>query len=267
MDHRHGDRHCLLVEVRTLNMDSKTPEEHYLRALEECVVELLRRTGKWFTFAQGERVRLEHVGAHVLEFIHFVHAFPRWIAALLSRTPHYEVRRFLAKNIYEEVVEDPLAGAPHYEFMIRLGEGAGLTRDEIEKSKPTPGTLTCMEALENYYRERPWLEVFASTSVGEATNQATLNPELRRRYGLPDKTRLDRFRGLGLNDYHLTQYLVHSEADAEHGGQGIRLAAKYAALEQYPLERILDGVRDYNTLIRSYWDAMYEAVIARVEGK
>jgi hypothetical protein len=26
-------------------------------------------------------------------------------------------------------------------------------------------------------------------------------------------------------------------------------------------------VRDYNTLIRSYWDAMYEAVIARVEGK
>jgi pyrroloquinoline quinone (PQQ) biosynthesis protein C len=248
-------------------MDLKPEEERYLRALEDCVVELLKRTGKWFTFTQGDEVRLEHVAAHVLEFIHFVHAFPRWIAALLSRTPHYEIRRFLASNLYEEVVEDPAAGAPHYEFMIRLGEGAGLTRDQIESSKPSPGTLTGMHALENYYRQRPWLEVFASTSVGEATNQATLSPEIRRRYGLPEKTRLDRFRSLGLSDYHLTQYLVHNEADAKHGGQGIRLAAKYAAIEGYPLERILEGVREYSALIRSYWDAMYEAVIARAEGK
>ena len=108
-------------------MDLNVEEERYLRALEECVAELLRRTGKWFTFTQSDEVRIEHVGAHVLEFIHFVHAFPRWIAALLSRTPHYEIRRFLARNLYEEVVEDPSAGAPHYEFMIRLGEGAGLT--------------------------------------------------------------------------------------------------------------------------------------------
>jgi len=248
-------------------MDAQAEEERYFRALEECVADLLRRTGKWFTFTQGDGVRLEHVGAHVLEFIHFVHAFPRWIAALLSRTPHYEIRRFLARNIYEEVVEDPSAGAPHYEFMIRLGEGAGLTRDQIESSKPSPGTLTGMHALENYYRQNPWLEVFASTSVGEATNQASLNPEMRRLHGLPEKTRLDRFRSLGLSDYHLTQYIVHNEADAKHGGQGIRLAAKYAMLERYPLERILEGVHEYNAVIRSYWDAMYEAVIARAGNK
>jgi pyrroloquinoline quinone (PQQ) biosynthesis protein C len=244
-------------------MELQAEEERYLAALEERVSGLLQRTGKWFAFAQGSEVRIEHVGAHVLEFIHFVHAFPRWIAALLSRTPHYEIRRFLARNLYEEVVEDPAARAPHYEFMIRLGEGAGLTREAVESSKPSPGTLTCMHALENYYRQRPWLEVFAATSVGEATNQATLNPEMRRRYGLPEATRLDRFRALGLSDYHLTQYLVHHEADAEHGGQGIRLAAKYAAIERYPLESILEGLAEYTVLIRSYWDAMYDAVIAR----
>src|SRR4051794_22103616 len=101
---------------------SRDQETRCLHALEQCVADLLRRTGGWFTFTQGDGVRLEHIGAHVQEFIHFVHAFPRWVAALLSRTPHYEVRRFLAKNIYEEVVEDPVAGAPHYEFMFRLGE-------------------------------------------------------------------------------------------------------------------------------------------------
>ena len=241
-------------------------EERYLHALEQCVGDLLRQTGRWFTFTQGDGVRVEHIGAHVQEFIHFVHAFPRWIAALLSRTPYYEVRRFLAQNLYEEVVEDPVAGAPHYEFMFRLGEGAGLSREEIENSRPT-ATLPLLHALENFYRERPWIEVFASTSVGEATNQATLNPELRRRYGLPERTRLETFRRLGLSDYHLTQYLVHSEVDAKHGGEGLRLAAKYAAFERYPLERLLAGVREYTILIRAYWDAMYEAVTARVERK
>jgi len=242
-------------------------ENDYHQALEECVGELLKNTGRWFRFSASDEVRIEHLRAHVREFIHFVHAFPRWVAALTSRTPHYEIRRFLVKNLYEEVVEDPIAGAPHYEFMLRLGEGTGLGREEIENSTPSPATSTCMQALENFYRENHWLEVLASTSVGEATNQATLNPEMRRRYGLPERTRLETFRRFGLSDYHLTQYLVHSEADAEHGGTGLRLAAKYAALEAYPLPKLLAGVREYIVLMRSYWDAMYDSVIAQAQNE
>jgi pyrroloquinoline quinone (PQQ) biosynthesis protein C len=242
-----------------MTISATSREQEYLAALEECVAERLRQPDKWKGFVQEGELRQDHIRAYVKQFIHFVNSFPRWLAIMAANTPYYEVRRFLVENLYEEIVSDENAGVPHYEFMFRLGEGVGVSREEIEGSTPSPTVLACLHALENFTRQRPWLEAFAGTAVSEGTN----NPDMLRRYGRPNAIRMtDRLRALGLNDYHLTHYIAHSTADVEHGNIGMSLSAKYAVLEDYSVDRLVKGVRERNVLMRRFHDAVYEAVMA-----
>src|ERR1700681_4629257 len=73
--------------------------------------------------------------AFVLEWTKFSRWFPRWVGAVMSNCPEFDVLAFEVENLMSEVVRDPTAGTNHYELLIRLGAGAGLDRTTIESHR------------------------------------------------------------------------------------------------------------------------------------
>ncbi|HLY82145.1 MAG TPA: hypothetical protein VKQ71_04125 [Acidimicrobiales bacterium] len=54
--------------------------------------------------------------AFVLEWTRFSRCFPRWVGAVMSNCPEFDVLAYEVENLMSEVVRDPAAGTNHYEL-------------------------------------------------------------------------------------------------------------------------------------------------------
>ena len=83
-------------------------------------------------------------------------------AILLSRIPGREVRRKWVQRIldHDGFGDDPGG----IEKWLRLGEGAGLGREDLESERMLlPGTRFAVDAYTNFVATRPWIEGVASS--------------------------------------------------------------------------------------------------------
>lgn len=83
-------------------------------------------------------------------------------AVLLSRCPVREVRRQWVQRIldHDGFGDDPGG----IEKWLRLGEGVGLTRDDLESERMLlPATRFAVDAYVNFVAARPWIEGVASS--------------------------------------------------------------------------------------------------------
>ena len=83
-------------------------------------------------------------------------------AILLSRCPVREVRRQWVQRIldHDGFGDDPGG----IEKWLRLGEGVGLSRDDLESERLLlPGTRYAVDAYLNFVATRPWIEGVASS--------------------------------------------------------------------------------------------------------
>ena len=87
---------------------------------------------------------------------------PRKDAAILANCPLPEVRRRWIRRILDH---DGMAdGEGGIEAWLRLGEAAGLTREEVRDHRHlVPGVRFAVDAYVNFTRTRPWVEAVASS--------------------------------------------------------------------------------------------------------
>jgi len=89
-------------------------------------------------------------------------AIPVKDAAILANCPDLEVRRRWIRRIVDH--DGTTAGEGGIEAWLRLGEAAGLTREEIEDHRHlVPGVRFAVDAYVTFARTRPWVEAVASS--------------------------------------------------------------------------------------------------------
>lgn len=87
---------------------------------------------------------------------------PRKDAGILANCPDQEVRRRWIRRITDHDGTAPGEGG--IEAWLRLGEAAGLTREEIlDHRHLVPGARFAVDAYVNFTRTRPWVEAVASS--------------------------------------------------------------------------------------------------------
>lgn len=168
--------------------------------------------------------------AFVLEWTKFSRWFPRWVGAVMSNCPQFDVLAFEVENLMSEVVRDPAAATNHYELLVRLGAGAGLDREAIERHHPGPATLAAFEYWDKMARQPDWLLGFAAVNGLEILGDRALP----RRYGLSQGTGLavDPWRATGIEENALEFFRVSDEADAAHGNLSVEIIARYTDPQQ-----------------------------------
>ena len=87
---------------------------------------------------------------------------PRKDGAILSNCPDVEVRRRWIRRIVDH--DGTAAGEGGIEAWLRLGEAAGLTREEIRDHRHlVPGVRFAVDAYVNFTKTRHWVEAVASS--------------------------------------------------------------------------------------------------------
>ncbi len=87
---------------------------------------------------------------------------PRKDAAILANCPLPEVRRRWVRRILDH--DGTAEGEGGIEEWLRLGEAAGLTRDELtDERHVVPGVRFAVDAYVTFARTRPWVEAVASS--------------------------------------------------------------------------------------------------------
>ncbi|EXG82908.1 pyrroloquinoline-quinone synthase PqqC [Cryptosporangium arvum] len=87
---------------------------------------------------------------------------PRKDAAILSNCPDVEVRRRWIRRVTDHDGTTGTEGG--IEAWLRLGEAAGLPREEIlDHRHLVPGVRFAVDAYVNFTRTRPWVEAVASS--------------------------------------------------------------------------------------------------------
>ena len=83
-------------------------------------------------------------------------------AAILANCPDREVRRRWIRRIYDHDGTAESEGG--IEAWLRLGEAAGLTREEMSDERHVvPGVRFAVDAYVTFARTRPWVEAVASS--------------------------------------------------------------------------------------------------------
>lgn len=109
------------------------------------------------------------------EYHVYVRDFPVLLARVLGQGPPEDVRVALAENIAEEQTGVMSFGAPHPELFLRMMEGLGFSREQIESPRPslTREALAYRALLDRLSFEPPWilgaavLTIFVEGSVHE----------------------------------------------------------------------------------------------------
>jgi pyrroloquinoline-quinone synthase len=87
---------------------------------------------------------------------------PRKDAAILANCPDREVRRRWIRRILDH--DGTRSGEGGIEAWLRLGEAAGLTRQEVcDERHLVPGVRFAVDAYVTFARTRPWVEAVASS--------------------------------------------------------------------------------------------------------
>jgi pyrroloquinoline-quinone synthase len=104
----------------------------------------------------------EQVRGWIANRFYYQRNIPMKDAAILANCPIREVRRLWIHRILDhDGREDDKGGI---EAWLRLGEAAGLTRDELLNNEELlPGVRFAVEAYVNFAREKPWPVAIASS--------------------------------------------------------------------------------------------------------
>src|SRR5438067_3949389 len=141
------------------------------------------------------RLDREQVRLWVANRYYYQKNIPIKDAQLLARCPVREVRRRWVQRILDH---DGWADDPGgIEKWLRLGEAAGLSREDLEADKfLLPGVRFAVDAYVNFVASRPWIEGVAS-SLTELFAPALMTERLaafEKHYTWIDRSALDYFR-------------------------------------------------------------------------
>jgi pyrroloquinoline-quinone synthase len=161
------------------------------------------------------KLTVEQFRGGALQGYHVVRFFPRFIAALIANIDDHMERLDLIGNLLEEhggLHEERFHVTTYKEFLY----GLGISREEIEQSRPIPGVQAYNRALYDLCAHRPYLEGVAAMGVVEQV-VAMVSPLVSTAAlstGLLSKERLRHFDG-------------HAVIDVDHAQETYRIADRY----------------------------------------
>jgi pyrroloquinoline-quinone synthase len=195
------------------------------------------------------------VRAFVLQWTKFSRLFPRWVGSIIANCPEFAVIAYEIENLMSEVVRDPASEDNHYELLIRLGEGVGLDRDEIERHPVLPAAESAFAWLWQMARQPDWLLGFAAVNGLEILGDRNLPA----RYGVGQGTGIAAApyaSSLGLDDETLEFFTVSDEADAGHGHETVDIIARYCPAGRE--DEVLAVLDEAMARLRIMMDEMWE---------
>ena len=193
--------------------------------------------------------------AFVLQWTKFSRLFPRWVGAIMSNCSEFSVLAYEVENLMSEVVRDPAADDNHYELLVRLGEGVGLTRGEIEAHPVLPEAAAAFDWLWTMARDPDWLLGFTAVNGLEILGDRNLPA----RYGVAQGTGIAAApyaASLGLDKETLEFFEVSDEADAGHGRETVEIIARHTPPGRE--DDVLGVLGDSIDRLRRMMDAVWE---------
>lgn len=166
--------------------------------------------------------------AFVLQWTKFSKLFPRWVGAIMSNCPEFEVLAYEVENLMSEVVRDSASDDNHYQLLIRLGEGVGLSANEIEEFPILEESRSMFKWLWAKARNDDWLIGFSAVNGLEILGDSNLVTRFQPASGTglsPEPYA----RSLGLKDEELEFFRVSEQADAGHGHETVGIIAHYTS--------------------------------------
>ncbi len=147
---------------------------------------------------------------------------PRKELYILANCPVKEIRMERMKKYMEEEDDRVIGGkvGPHAALWLKLGEGLGISRDEMEDFRDlTAEYRLLVDSWLAYARDHSWLEGAALSfdedgGTGRGGEGMKLAEALTKFYQVPE--------------WGLAHFTVHSELDIEHGSSTRDLIKKYA---------------------------------------
>lgn len=171
-----------------------------------------------------------------------------------TNCPIWDVKLEIVGAVTQEIIADDkyARGQPHWKVVEDLGVAIGMDRDEIQAAGPTPTTQMCWLAWDSLMSNRHWLEGIVANTCTERAVLPGFGEGDVRKYGT-EGAEARRWKKLfGLSDEQLEFFIMHEEADKEHGDIGWNAVAEYAA--GFSME---DAVVDACRLNLMVWE-MYE---------
>ena len=108
------------------------------------------------------RLSRRQIRGWVANRFYYQENIPRKDAAILANCPDVEVRRRWIRRIVDH--DGRYAGKGGIEAWLRLGEAAGLSREEVRDHRHlVPGVRFAVDAYVTFARTRPWVEAVASS--------------------------------------------------------------------------------------------------------
>jgi len=193
---------------------------------------------KW---ASGELPK-KVLGRWAQEHFHFTKDLWSFLAATYANCPHADARSAILENLTEEM--DP--ADPHVNILLGFAEACGVPAAEIKASKPLPTTWGLKDWLTRTSTHQSWIEAAAGMHIGMESQMPTMAakilPALRDKYGL--------------SDAQMRFFVLHHEADQEHGGRIYDLVGKYATTPEIQ-EAVRQAVREGTQKRWLYYDGVY----------
>ncbi len=192
--------------------------------------------------------------AFVLQWTKFSRLFPRWVGAIMSNCPQFEILAYQVENLMSEVVRDPSGDANHYELLTRLGRSVGLTTEEIESYPTLPEASDMFEWLWTMARDPDWLRGFTAVNGLEILGDRNIPLN----YGVGSGTGLapEPFaEALGLEQESLEFFEVSERADEGHGRETVAIIAKYTQPGRE--EEILGVLEESMSRLRAMMEAVW----------
>ena len=223
--------------------------------VERCVVDHWFRDPPPLIAAMASTPTVGAAQAFVLQWTKFSRLFPRWVGAIMSNCPEFPVLAYEIENLMSEVVRDPHSDDNHYELLIRLGQGVGLTREEIEAHPMLPESKAAFAWLSEMARQPDWLLGFTAVNGLEILGDRNLPG----RYGVAQGTGIapaPYAESLGLDDASLEFFEVSDEADAGHGHETVDIIARYtpAGREDEVLAVLIEAMATLRTMMNAMWE-------------
>jgi pyrroloquinoline quinone (PQQ) biosynthesis protein C len=232
--------------------------------LEEVVIDRWFASPPPFIQAMASAPTMAIARAFVLEWTKFSRWFPRWVGAVMSNCPEFEVLAFEVENLMSEVVRDPAAKTNHYELLVRLGVAAGLDRDAIERHHPSTEAIAAFAYWDRMARQPDWLLGFTAVNGLEILGDGNLP----RRHGLGQGTGLDvnPWATTGLDEDALEFFRVSDAADAAHGDTTLAIVARYTPTErQAEVVAVLDeSIRHLRRMMDGLWNLAQQTAEERI---
>lgn len=240
-----------------------TASEAFAQRVETFVVEGWFRDPPPFLRAMASAPTVAIARAFVLEWTKFSRWFPRWVGAVMSNCPEFDVLAFEVENLMSEVVRDPGADTNHYELLVRLGEGAGMTRAEIEAHTSCGQAQDAFAHWDAMARQPDWLLGFTAVNGLEILGDRNLAP----RHGVEQGTGLapDPWAATGIAHEALEFFRVSDEADAAHGNHTVDIIARYTPpqREDEVLAALGTSMQHLRVMMDGLWELAHRIEEAR----